>query len=102
KPRPARSPRAIAQQIEVILFAARLLRLLDRDPPDDPVLVDDERSALRVAGLAKEDSVLLRHGALRVEIGKQRRAQPLDALEHAQAPEIFHVHAAHGGAPALI
>src|SRR5439155_18503336 len=85
---PALSPRAIAQQIEVILFAARLLRLLDRDPPDDPVLVDDERSALRVAGLAKEDAVLLRHVALRVEIGEQRRAQPLVALERAQAPAI--------------
>src|SRR5437588_935647 len=102
KPRPARSPRAIAQQIEVILFAARLLRLLDRDPPDDPVLVDDERSALRVAGLAKEDAVLLRHVALRVEIGEQRRAQPLVALERAQAPAIVHGHAEHGGVLALI
>src|SRR5438445_2741858 len=89
------SARAIAQQVEVILLAARLLRLLDRDPADDAVLVDDERASFGVPGLAEEDAVLLRHVPLGVEIGEQRRAQSLVALERAQAPPVVHGYADH-------
>src|SRR5438132_2212673 len=96
------SARAIAQQVEVILLAARLLRLLDRDPADDAVLVDDERASLGVPGLAEEDAVLLRHVPLRVEIGAQRRAQSLVALERAQAPSVVHGYADHRRALALV
>src|SRR5438105_7871009 len=96
------SARAIAQQVEVILLAARLLRLLDRDPADDAVLVDDERASLGVPGLAEEDAVLLRHVPLRVEIGEQRRAQSLVALERAQAPPVVHGYADHRRVLALV
>src|SRR4051812_27315879 len=71
-PLSAALPGAVAQVVEVVLFAARLLGLLDADAADHAVLVDDEGAALGVARLAHEDAVLLRHVPLGVEIGEQR------------------------------
>ena len=49
-----------------------LVALLHERPDDRPVLGDQERAAVRRAGLLVEDPVRLRGGAVRPEVGRER------------------------------
>src|SRR2546423_7620009 len=81
---------AVPQLVEVVFFAARLLRLLDGDAAQHALLVDDEGPALGVPRLTHEDAVFLRDVSLGVEIREQRGAQGFVALEGLEAPLVVH------------
>src|SRR5467141_2113410 len=89
------SARAVPQEVEVVLLAARFLRLLDADAAEHAFPVDDERPPLRVSGLADEHAILLRDVAFRVEVREQSGGQALVAFERLQAPAVVHRHADH-------